>query len=129
MTASRLIAGASCAALLASALLGGGVCAAGPPPSPPVPGEAGYCGAHTDAMDCWANTGPETPGEGAFLNDLRGQIPGDDTTLLENVRGICTMVNGGVANSHILSDIAQHYWITHGSAMQVMNAPTYWACH
>jgi hypothetical protein len=39
-------------------------------------------GAHTDAVDCWANTGPTTPGEAAFISTMRGHIPGDDTTLL-----------------------------------------------
>jgi hypothetical protein len=39
-------------------------------------------GAHTDAADCRANTGPTTPGEAAFISTMRGHIPGDDTTLL-----------------------------------------------
>jgi hypothetical protein len=39
-------------------------------------------GAHTDAVDCWANTGPTTPGEAAFICTMRGHIPGHDTTLL-----------------------------------------------
>jgi hypothetical protein len=112
-----------------TAALGSGVASVSPPASPPGPGEPGYCGAHTDGMDCWANTGPMTPGEAAFLNDVRGQVPGDDTTLLENVRGICGMVNGGLVTSYILSDIAQHYGITNASAVQVMNAATSFACH
>jgi hypothetical protein len=128
MTALRSIAVSSGAALLAMGLVGGGLCSAGPPPSPPGPGEPGYCGAHTDGMDCWSNTGPETPGEAAFLNDVRGQVPGDDTTLLRNVRGICEMVEGGTAPSYIVSDIALRYGITNASAVQVMHAATYWAC-
>ena len=60
MATSGLIAGSFCAALLAIGLLGTRVASANPPPSPPGPGEPGYCGAHTDAMDCWANTGPMT---------------------------------------------------------------------
>jgi hypothetical protein len=39
-------------------------------------------GAHTNAADCWPNTGPTTPGEAAFISTMRGHIPGDDTTLL-----------------------------------------------
>jgi hypothetical protein len=128
-TTSRLITGTFCVALLAAGLLGAAVASANPPPSPPGPGEPGYCGAHTDAMDCWANTGPMTPGEAAFLNDVRGQVTGDDTTLLRNVRGICEMVTGGVVTSYIVSDIAQHYGITNASAVQVMHAATSFACH
>jgi hypothetical protein len=69
-----------------------------------------------------------TSGEAAFLNSERGQVPGDDTTLLENVRGICAMSTGGLAPSYILSDIAQHYGITTSSADQVMHAATHFAC-
>jgi hypothetical protein len=57
MTTSRLIAGTFWATLLAVGLLGAGVCSADPPPGPPGRGEPGYCGAHTDTMDCWANAG------------------------------------------------------------------------
>jgi hypothetical protein len=30
----------------------------------------GYCGAHTDALDCWANIGAATPGEKAFIDTV-----------------------------------------------------------
>jgi hypothetical protein len=129
VTAGRLTASALSACLLNLGLLGSAVASADPPPSPPGPGEPGYCGAHTDAMDCWASTGPMTRGEAAYLNDVRGQVPGDDTTLLENVRGICDMVSGGLLTSYVVSDIAQHYRITNASAVQVMHAARYWACH
>ena len=38
-------------------------------------------------------------------------------------------VAGGVATSYILSDIAQHYRVTNASAVHVMHAAPYWACH
>ena len=111
MMTSRLIAGSFCAALLAVGLLGTGVASANPPPSPPGPGQPGYCGAHTSPLDCWANTGPMTPVEAAFINkinsyDIAG-MPTDSTRLLQIARGTCQMLVGGTTTQYVVEELRQ----------------------
>lgn len=102
---------------------------ADPPPSVPGPGEPGYCGAHTDAMDCWADVSPPTPGEKAFVNDVQAFTPGDDDKLLQIARGICTMLDGGVATSYLVRDIADQLGVSQNSAVSIMNSARSSACY
>jgi hypothetical protein len=100
-------------------MLGAGVCSA----SPPGPGDPGYCGARQDALDCVPQTGPPTPGEAAFINNVRGlHVYGDDAELLKIARGTCNMLLGGVSVNYIVPDIATHLGTTNASANQVMDA-------
>lgn len=113
---------------LTAGVIGAGFASAGPPPSPPGPGEPGYCGAHTSPLDCWADTGPITPGETAFVNEMRGEIPGDDTRLLQVGRGTCQMLTGGTTTSYIVADLARSLGVNKPRAGQVMDAAMDRAC-
>ncbi|MGO9156407.1 DUF732 domain-containing protein [Mycobacterium sp.] len=61
-----------------------GICSGGP---------LTYCGAHTDALDCWGVA-----------------------------RGTCVMLLGGDTSGYVVRDIAQHSGITLKAADQVMDA-------
>ena len=132
MMTSRLIAGSFCAALLAVGLLGTGVASANPPPSPPGPGEPGYCGAHTSPLDCWANTGPTTPGEAAFISRVRSyDIPGmptDSTRLLQIARGTCQMLVGGTTTQYVVEELAQNLGKSEAGTGQIMIIAMETAC-
>jgi hypothetical protein len=57
-----------------------------------------------DALDCTPQTGPPTSGEAAFINDVRGHVPGDDAQLLTIVRGTCGVLVGGTSAGYLASD-------------------------
>lgn len=117
MTTSRLTTGAFCAALLALGLLGAGVCSA----DPYTPGTPGYCGAHTDALDCWVNTSPPTPAEQNFLAASRGHYPVNDAQMVQLLRATCVMLRGGDTTGYVVTDLAQHIGIDKDNADQVMD--------
>ncbi|KUH86481.1 MULTISPECIES: DUF732 domain-containing protein [unclassified Mycobacterium] len=96
--------------------------------APPGPDDAGYCGAHTDPLDCWADTGPVTAGEEAFIDRMRGQIPGDDTRLLQIARGTCQMLVGGSATWFIVDDVSEQLGVSEATADQVVNVAMDTAC-
>jgi len=116
------------AMLIAAWFLTAAIAWGSPPPTPPGPGQPGYCGAHTDPLDCWSNTGPETPGETAFIDLVRGHIPGDDTRLLQVARGTCQMLIGGDATWYIVQDMSEELGVSHATAGQVMDAAMEDAC-
>jgi hypothetical protein len=55
------------------------------------PVQADSCGAKEDPFVCTARleTDPPTPGESAFINLVRGHVPGSDADLLVTGRTIC----------------------------------------
>ena len=117
-----------CAATVITGILGPAVASASPPPSPPGPDDAGYCGAHTDPYECWDNTGPATPGETAFINQIRGHLPGNDTRLLQVSRATCEMLQGGAATSYIVHDMAGELGISLTSAGQALDVALETSC-
>lgn len=107
-------------ASLALATAAGGLASPNAFAAPPGPGEAGYCGAHTSPLECWTSTGPPTPGENSFINQILSyHIPGaptDRTRLLQIARGTCTMLIGGTDSGYIVSELAQDLGLSEGNA-------------
>jgi hypothetical protein len=126
MTNRRFKAASFGTVVFVAGVLGAAVASASPA-TPPGPGEQG-CGAHTDALNCWANTGPVTPGETAFINLERGLIPGDDTRLLQVARGTCQMLVGGDTTSFIVEDVSQQLGVSPNRAGSTMDAAMETAC-
>jgi hypothetical protein len=102
-----------------------GICSGSPGPGP---GQPGYCGAHTEGLDCWSVTGPPKPGEAVFINDVRGHVPGSDTDLLRIARAVCEMLINGASTNYLVPHMAQHLGITNDAADQVMDAAMADAC-
>lgn len=119
--------GVTICAALASGLFGVGICSADPGPMDP-----GYCGARQDPLDCVPYDGPMPPppnrGEAIFLNNVRGQYPGDDATLLRIGRGTCNMLRGGVTTSYTVRDIAGHLQTTEAHAGQLLITAMEYIC-
>src|SRR6185312_5285896 len=95
---------------LALAVVCGGPMTPNASAAPPGPGDAGYCGAHTSPLDCWADTSPMRPGEAAFISRISSyNIPGmptDSNRLLQIGRGTCQMLAGGVTTEAVVNELA-----------------------
>jgi hypothetical protein len=87
------------------------------------------CGAHEDAFACSARnqTGPPTPGESAFINLVRGHVPGSDQQLLVTGRTICNELAGGISMRYLNGQVAAHLGMT-SSADQVVVAAVEYIC-
>jgi hypothetical protein len=109
--------------MLAAGLLGVGISSA-----TPGPGEPGYCGAREDPLTCSSQTGPPTQGEAAFIDLIRGQVPGSDAQLLAIARGVCNMLGGGASTKYVGDQVAAHLGITNEAGGQVMIAAKDNAC-
>lgn len=97
------------------------------------PSDPGFdCGAHTSPLDCWSNTGPATPGEIAFVDEVLSYhiegVPTDRTRLLQIGRGTCTMLNGGTSPNYIVSELAQDLGKNEGVAGQIFIVAEERAC-
>lgn len=111
------------------ALMGTALVAAPPAVAdPPGPGEPGYCGAHTSPFDCWADTSPATPGESAFIERMRGKIPGNDARLLQIARGTCGLLEGGAANWYVEQHLAEKMGVNEGIGSATMTTALNYAC-
>lgn len=118
MMTSRLITGSFCAALLAVGLLGAGVCSA----NPYTPGTPGYCGAHTDALDCGVSISPPTAAEQHFVNTTGPRFPNvTSAQLVQYARQSCFMLSNGTTSGSVVADLAQHLGIDKDNADQVMD--------
>jgi hypothetical protein len=100
--------------------------------NPPGPNEPGYCGAHTSPLECWTDTGPATPGENAFINQVLSYqisgVPTERTRLLQIARGTCTMLVGGTSPNYIVSELAQNLGKSEGVAGQIFIVAQDQAC-
>jgi hypothetical protein len=108
-----------------ASLLAGLALAAGSWPAAVNADPAG-CGAHEDAFSCTAKlqTGPPTPGESTFINNVRGHIAGNDAQLLNIGRTICQQISGGVSSRYVVTEVATHAGTDSGSAGQVVDQAT-----
>jgi len=100
--------------------------------APPGPADAGYCGAHTSPLNCWADTGPMTPGEAAFIGRISSydipDVPTDSTRLLQIGRGTCQMLRSGVTTESVVRELASELGKTMAGAGQILNIAMETAC-
>jgi hypothetical protein len=118
MPTSRLTTGTFCAARLALGLLGAGVCSA----DPYTPGTPGYCGAHTDALDCYLDTSPPSPAEQYFVKTTGPHFPNvTSAQMVQYARQSCKMLRQGTVTGYVVKDLADHMGTTMEWADQVMD--------
>jgi hypothetical protein len=118
MGARNLSASSVATALLAGGLLGAGIFSASPV-------LADDCGAREDVFVCAArlDAGPPTPGETAFINLVRGHVPGSDADLLVTGRGVCRLGRyGTVSGRSAVQQVATHLGTDMAHADQVLDA-------
>ncbi|ATA28184.1 hypothetical protein MLM_1570 [Mycobacterium lepraemurium] len=110
-----------CSALLAAGLLTTGVCAASV-------AQADFCGAKEDSFSCTArlDAGPPTSAESAFIQSVRGHVPGRDTDLLVVGRTVCKM--GSDSGRYVRQQVAQRLGTDTANAGQVMDAAEEYIC-
>jgi hypothetical protein len=117
VTARRWIA-PTFGAVVGVGLLGVGVGSA----DPSIPGTPGYCGAHTGALDCYADTSPPTPAEMYFVKTTGPQFAKLTTAqLVQYARGTCVELRGGDVTSFVVKDLATHIGSDMEAAGQVMD--------
>jgi hypothetical protein len=119
--APKLVLAAIGSALLVAGLLTGGVYAASV-------AQADFCGAKEDPFVCTArlDAGPPTSGESAFIQSVRGHVPGSDADLLVAGRTICKM--GSDSGRYVRQQVAQRLGTDTGNAGQVMDAAEEYIC-
>ena len=92
-------------------------------------GDPGNCGAHDSAIECADDSSTPTTSEYAFMNRLRGNVPGSSTQLLKVARGTCFLVRQGeVTTNGMVNDIAEYLGTSEASAGQVLAVAMDTAC-
>jgi hypothetical protein len=117
--------GCSAAALLTVGCVVSAIC------SPSVSyADPAFCGAHEDAFTCTARlqSGPPTAGETAFINNVRGHVPGSDAKLLNAGRSICSMLKGGDSGQYVDTQVGSYLGMAPHSAGQVVDSATEYIC-
>jgi Protein of unknown function (DUF732) len=90
---------------------------------PDTPGTPGYCGAHTDSLDCVRDASPPSPAEQQFLNTVGPHFPNvSSSQLVQFARGTCAMLRGGATTSFVVTDLASHMGTAKEAAGQVLDA-------